>query len=72
LDGLRRDTESYTDQQYYSHVIHEWAEVDGCVRLARFRAVPADGRRETGKLTRDEHQQAWNYLLVDVAVSGSN
>jgi len=64
LDGLRRDTESYTDQQYFSHFVHQWSEDGGRVRLARFRAVPADGRSETGRLTPDEHTKVWNYLLV--------
>jgi len=45
-------------------VIHEWSGTDGRVRLARFRAVPADGRRETGRLTDDEHKHVWDYLSV--------
>ena len=64
LDGLRHDAESYADQQYYSHVVYQWTESDGRVRLARFRAVPADGRCETGRLTPDEHKLVWNYLSV--------
>ena len=64
LDGLRHNADSYSDQQYYSHVIYEWVETDGRARLARFRAVPADGRRETGRLIPDEYKQVWNYLLV--------
>ena len=64
LDGLRHNADSYTDQQYYSHVIHEWSGTDGRVRLARFRAVPADGRHETGRLTDDEHKHVWDYLSV--------
>ena len=62
LDGLRHNADSYSDQQYYSHFIHEWAETDGNVRLARFRAVPADGKRESGRLNPDEHKHVWNYL----------
>ena len=62
LDGLRHDAESYTDQQYFSHLVYQWTDADGRVRLARFRAVPADGRYETGKLTPDEHKQVWKYL----------
>jgi len=64
LDGLRHNAASYCDQQYYSHVIYEWAETNGRVRLARFRAVPTDGRRETGRLPPNEQRRVWNYLLV--------
>ena len=71
LDGLRHNADSYTDQHYYSHVIHEWSGIDGRVRLARFRAVPADGRRETGRLTDDEHKHAWDYLSVITMITAS-
>jgi len=62
LDGLRRNADSYSDQQYFSHAVYEWSESDGHVRLARFRAVPTDGRLDTGRLTPDEQKQVWNYL----------
>ena len=64
LDGLRHNATSYCDQHYYSHVIYEWAENNGRVRLARFRAVPTDGKRESGRLASNEQKQVWKYLLV--------
>lgn len=62
LDGLRRNADSYSDQLYYSHVVHEWADADGNLRLVRFRAVPSVGRTETGRLTDDQQKHVWDYL----------
>jgi len=64
LDGLRHNAASYCDQHYYSHVVYEWAETNGRVRLARFRAVPIDAKRESGRLNTKEQRQVWKYLLV--------
>jgi len=72
LDGLRLDAESYTDQTYFAHAVHRWTDSDGRVRLARFRAVPADGRAETGRLAPHQHDRVWNYLSVAAAAACSS
>jgi len=69
LDGLRLDADSYTDQTYFAHAVHRWTDSDGRVRLARFRAVPADGRAETGRLAPHQHDRVWNYLSVAAAAA---
>ena len=72
LDGLRLDADSYTDQTYFAHAVHRWTDSDGRVRLARFRAVPADGRAETGRLAPHQHDRVWNYLSVAAAAACSS
>lgn len=62
LDGLRILPESYYHQHYYSPIVYNFRSTDGRRYLARFRVIPKDGAKETGRLLPEQHGDIWTYL----------
>ena len=47
-------------------MVYDFTAKDGVRRVARFRAIPADGSKESGRLTPEEQREAWYSLYVHV------
>lgn len=58
-DGLRRAPSSFADLVYYSQIPYKFIPFDEKPRLIKFRLVPAEPCRETGRLDDMEQAVVW-------------
>ncbi|ELU07246.1 hypothetical protein CAPTEDRAFT_169085 [Capitella teleta] len=60
-DGLRKSPGSFADLIYYSQIPYKFIPFDEKPRLMKFRLIPAEPCRESGRLDENEQAEVWNH-----------